>query len=115
MKQVPFTIICPEIKPGQGTQTREIIIQVKEEHGENIMLPEEIERIETIKMQMMLTRITDCIRELYAANQLAQLLEIMHWTQATLTALNVGDVRSGSALHLKLREIMIAYRKSKET
>lgn len=36
--------------------------------------------------------------------------EPVHWAQATLTALNVGDVRSGSPLHLKLREIMIAYR-----
>jgi hypothetical protein len=36
--------------------------------------------------------------------------EVMHWAQATLTCLNVGDVKSGSPLHLKLREVMIAYR-----
>lgn len=36
--------------------------------------------------------------------------EPLHWAQAALTALNVGDVRSGSLLHLKLREVMVAYR-----
>jgi hypothetical protein len=36
--------------------------------------------------------------------------EVIHWAQAVLTALNVGDVQAGSALHLKLREVMIAYR-----
>ena len=33
--------------------------------------------------------------------------------QAVLTGLNVGDVMSGSPLHLKLREVMIAYRADK--
>jgi hypothetical protein len=45
-----------------------------------------------------------------ALNQHAALEEVMHWAQATLTALNVGDVASGSPLHLKLREVMIAFR-----
>ena len=36
--------------------------------------------------------------------------EVAHWAQAVLTALNVGDVCSGSPLHLKLREVMTAYR-----
>jgi hypothetical protein len=36
--------------------------------------------------------------------------EPLSWAQAALTALNVGDVKSGSPLHLKLREVMIAYR-----
>jgi hypothetical protein len=36
--------------------------------------------------------------------------EVAHWAQAVLTGLNVGDVQSGSKLHLKLREVMIAYR-----
>lgn len=36
--------------------------------------------------------------------------EVVSWAQATLTGLNVGDVQSNSPLHLKLREIMIAYR-----
>ncbi len=36
--------------------------------------------------------------------------DALSWAQATLTALNVGDVKSGSPLHLKLREVMIAYR-----
>ncbi len=41
---------------------------------------------------------------------LRRLEEVYGWAQAVLTALNVGDVKSGSPLHLKLREIMIAYR-----
>lgn len=38
--------------------------------------------------------------------------EVVAWAQCVLTALNVGDVKSGSLLHLKLREVMIAYRAS---
>ena len=64
-KYVPFTIICPEIKPGQGIKTREISVEVREEYGEDILTAESMERIETIKMQMMLTRLTECVRELY--------------------------------------------------
>jgi hypothetical protein len=44
-----------------------------------------------------------------------ELKEVYHWTQATLTALNVGNVQSGSALHLKLREVLVNYRMKKET
>jgi hypothetical protein len=44
------------------------------------------------------------VKERDAARDVAQ------WAQAALTALNVGDVDSGSLLHLKLREVMIAYR-----
>lgn len=36
--------------------------------------------------------------------------EVAQIAQGVLTALNVGDVQSGSPLHLKLREVMIAYR-----
>lgn len=36
--------------------------------------------------------------------------EVAQCAQAVLTALNVGDIQSGSPLHLKLREVMIAYR-----
>lgn len=36
--------------------------------------------------------------------------EVASWAQATLTALNTGDVKSGSLLHIKLREVMIEYR-----
>ena len=43
-----------------------------------------------------------------------QLVEIMHWTQAAVTALAVGGIRSGSPLHHKLRDVMIAYRAAKE-
>jgi hypothetical protein len=39
--------------------------------------------------------------------------EVVSWAQCVLTALNVGDVKSGSLLHLKLREVMIAHRASK--
>ena len=35
--------------------------------------------------------------------------EIVAWAGAMLTALNVGDVASGSPLHLKLREVMVAF------
>ena len=49
------------------------------------------------------------ISELSAARQIEQV------AQAILTALNVGDVQSGSPLHLKLREVMIAYRAERDT
>ena len=42
----------------------------------------------------------------------AATVEVVSWAQCVLTALNVGDVKSGSPLHLKLREVMIAYRAS---
>jgi hypothetical protein len=38
--------------------------------------------------------------------------QVVVWAQCVLTALNVGDIKSGSPLHLKLREVMIAYRAS---
>ena len=42
--------------------------------------------------------------ELLAARQ------ALNWAQATLNVLNVGNIKSGSLMHLKLREVMIAYR-----
>jgi len=36
--------------------------------------------------------------------------DVIQLAQAILTALNVGNVESGSVIHLKLREVMIAYR-----
>lgn len=39
--------------------------------------------------------------------QVTKLEEVLNWA---LTALNVGDVQKDSALHLKLREVLIAYR-----
>jgi hypothetical protein len=49
-----------------------------------------------------------------AANKIEQLEEVMHWAQAMLTALNVGDIQSESLLHKKLREVMIHYREISE-
>lgn len=46
---------------------------------------------------------------------IAPLETVMHWAQATLTALNVGDVKKDSLLHLKLREVMIAFREKTYT
>ena len=46
--------------------------------------------------------------------ELSRLREIMHLTQVTLTALNVGNIQSESLLHNKLRETMIAYREVTE-
>lgn len=46
--------------------------------------------------------------------EVRRLQEVAGWAQATLTALNVGDVAAGSPLHLKLREVMIAYREATE-
>jgi hypothetical protein len=43
-------------------------------------------------------------------SEVAALTEVYNWAQCTLTALNVSDVASGSPLHLKLREVLIAYR-----
>ena len=48
------------------------------------------------------------MRRIAAARDAAR--EVARWAQAVLTGLNVGDIRSGSPLHLKLREVMIAYR-----
>lgn len=40
----------------------------------------------------------------------AALKSVAQWAQATLTALNGGDVQRESPLHQKLREVMIQYR-----
>jgi hypothetical protein len=42
----------------------------------------------------------------------AVVADVLQCAQALLTALNVGDVQSNSPLHLKLREVMIAYREA---
>jgi hypothetical protein len=42
--------------------------------------------------------------------ELETALEVVHWAQAVLTALNAGDIKTGSLIHLKLRDVMIAYR-----
>jgi len=60
------------------------------------------------------TRAATPIPEVEAA-QPETVTEVLHWAQAVLTALNVGDVQKDSKLHLKLREVMIAYRATKET
>jgi hypothetical protein len=67
MKSVPFIITCPEIRPGQGVRTKEITVEVQEEDGCEVLTVEAMERIEKLKMQMMLTRITQCLVEIYAA------------------------------------------------
>lgn len=40
--------------------------------------------------------------------------EVIGWAQAVLNSLNVGDIKSESLLHKKLREVMIEYRASLE-
>ena len=40
-----------------------------------------------------------------------RLVTVAGWAQAVLTALNTGDVQKDSSLHLKLREVMIEYRR----
>lgn len=47
-------------------------------------------------------------------SEVTKLEAVYGWAQATLTALNVGDVVKESPLHLKLREVMIAYRSQDE-
>lgn len=49
-----------------------------------------------------------------AKSHVTDLLNVMHWAQSVLTALNVGDLANGSPLHLKLREVMVAYRDKRE-
>lgn len=46
--------------------------------------------------------------------EITALKEVAGWAQAVLTGLNVGDLHSGSLLHLKLREVMIEYRKGQD-
>ncbi len=65
IKRVPFTVICPEIKPGTGNRTREITVEVREDGPDEVLTPESLAIIETAQSQMMLTRITECVKELY--------------------------------------------------
>jgi|SRR6185312_7426887 len=46
------------------------------------------------------------------AKRLEPLLDVKDWASATLTAMNVGDVKSESLLHKKLREILIGFRET---
>lgn len=50
------------------------------------------------------------LRKHFPAEPAAGEGEVAAWAQAMLTALNVGDVASGSPLHLKLRDVMIRHR-----
>ena len=60
------------------------------------------------------TKITELEQKL-EERKLEELEKVKVWAQAVLTAMNVGNVERESALHLKLREVMIAYRASQET
>ena len=41
-------------------------------------------------------------------------LELMYCAQGLLTALNVGEVQSGSPIHMNLRDVVTQYRAAKE-
>jgi hypothetical protein len=69
VKYVPFTITVPEVKPGQGVATKEIQVPVRDDEGVEILTIEAHDLIDRIKMQMMLSRLNEAVRELFAANQ----------------------------------------------
>jgi hypothetical protein len=69
VKYVPFTITVPEVKPGQGVATKEIHVPVRDVDGVEILTIEAHDLIDRIKMQMMLSRLNEAVRELFAANQ----------------------------------------------
>lgn len=71
MKYVPFTIVCPELKPGQGVMNKEIMVEVVEGGEHEVLTAEAMQLIDKITMQMMLTRLYSCVRELYAAQSCA--------------------------------------------
>lgn len=55
------------------------------------------------------------IERTYGAKaHVTELLNVMHWAQSVLTALNVGNVAKDSPLHKKLREVLIGYRDKRE-
>lgn len=59
-------------------------------------------------LEREVARLTQLVSDMDVEQQ--RLREVASWAQAVLTALNVGDVKRESPLHLKLREVMIAFR-----
>ena len=82
-KYVPFTITVPELKPGQGVATRTLNVEVRTSDGEEILTPAAMRHIETIKMQMMLTRLNEAVRELWGASEVLPLREVKATPDAT--------------------------------
>lgn len=62
-----FEIKIPPIKPGQETLVRSLMIQVY--GADEILTEESIERINIIKMQMMIARLNETVRELTGLTQ----------------------------------------------
>lgn len=82
-KYVPFTITVPELKPGQGVATRTLNVEVRISDGVEILTPSAIRHIETVKMQMMLTRLNEAVRELWGASEVLPLREVKATPDAT--------------------------------
>lgn len=65
MKYVPYTVVIPEVKPGQGVKEVEIMIPVVEEDGIEILTPQAHDMIDKRKMQETISRLVEAVRELY--------------------------------------------------
>ncbi len=70
VKYVPFTVTAPELKPGQGIATKEIQVPVRYDEGIEILTSEALNLIDHTKMQMMLSRLNETVREIFVANKL---------------------------------------------
>ena len=75
-KYVPFTITVPELKPGQGVATRTINVPVRDSDGVEVLTPIAQFMIDHTKMQMMLTRLNEAVRELWGASGVLPFREV---------------------------------------
>lgn len=65
-KIVSFVVKCPSVKPGQHIQRRTIQVPVKvTKRGTELLTVEAMDLIEGHKMQMLMKRLLDAVRELY--------------------------------------------------
>lgn len=98
--------LCPACEPKVIVMTAQKLIAEAHKTFHELVGPEELVRFQHLPEEDFDPSAQ--MRRIAAARDEAR--EVARWAQALLTALNVGDVKSGSPLHLKLREVMIAYR-----
>jgi cysteinyl-tRNA synthetase len=87
------------------TSTREVAYDIVQRWKQDIG--------QVVKYDRMIADIDAALAQREAAvraEERERAAEVAQCAQAVLTALNVGGVQSESLLHLKLREVMIAYR-----
>lgn len=91
LRRVDFEIVVPPIESGQTEQRKTITVEVRVEEGVEILTPDATTRIETIKMQMMISRMWSAIQKLngFAFREAERILDPALGIDRTASAVNV--------------------------